>query len=111
MAVPMNAARALLQARRRARLTQRQLAATTGVAQPTIARIERGLEMPRVDTLDRLLRACGDTLEAVPLAGVGIDRTVINQLLRLTPAERIELSAQEAETLAAFDRAVGRGSP
>lgn len=106
----MNAARALLQARRRARLTQRQLAAATGVAQPTIARIERGLETPRVDTLDRLLRACGDALEAVPLAGVGVDRTVINQLLRLSPAERIELSTQEAETLSAFDRAVGRES-
>lgn len=106
----MNAARALLQARRRARLTQRQLAAATGVAQPTIARIERGIETPRVDTLDRLLRACGDALEAVPLAGVGVDRTVINQLLRLSPAERIELSAEEAGTLAAFDRAVGRRS-
>ncbi|HUR22323.1 MAG TPA: helix-turn-helix domain-containing protein [Acidimicrobiales bacterium] len=106
----MNAARALLHARRRAGLTQRRLAAATGVAQPTIARIEGGLETPRVDTLDRLLRACGDALEAVPLAGVGIDRTVINELLRLSPAERIELSAREAETLAAFDKAVGRRS-
>ncbi|HVM02290.1 MAG TPA: helix-turn-helix transcriptional regulator [Acidimicrobiales bacterium] len=106
----MNAARALLQARRRARLTQRQLAAATGVSQPTIARIERGLETPRVDTLDRLLRACGDALEAVPLAGVGVDRSVINGLLHLSPAERIELSTQEAETLSSFDQAVGRGS-
>lgn len=106
----MNAARSLLQARRRARLTQRQLAADTGVAQPTIARIERGLETPRVDTLDRLLRACGDALEVVPLAGVGVDRSVIRQLLRLSPAERIELSTQEAETMAAFDEAVGRRS-
>lgn len=107
----MNAARALVQARRRARLTQRELAAATGVAQPTVARIERGLETPRVDTLDRLLRACGDALEVVPLGGVGVDRSVIRQLLRLSPAERIELSKQEAETMAAFDEAVGRRSP
>ena len=60
----MNAARALHHARRRAKLTQRQLAAATGVAQPTIARIERGLEVPRVDTLDRLVRAAGFALEA-----------------------------------------------
>ena len=106
----MDAARALLQARRRARYSQRQLAAASGVAQPTIARIERGLETPRVDTLDRLLRACGDALEAVPLAGVGIDRTVINQLLLVSPAERLELAAREAETLAAFDKATGRRS-
>ena len=68
------------------------------------------LETPRVDTLDSLVRACGDVLEAVPLAGVGVDPTVINQLLQLSPAERIELSNQEAETLSAFDQAVGRGS-
>ena len=80
------------------------------MAQPTIARSNGAWRRPRVDTLDRLLRACGDALEAVPLAGVGIDRTVINQLLLLSPAERLRLSAQEAETLAAFDKAVGRPS-
>ncbi|MDP8976577.1 MAG: helix-turn-helix domain-containing protein [Actinomycetota bacterium] len=101
----MNAAQALLHARRRAKLTQRQLAAATGVAQPTIARIERGREVPRVDTLDRLLRACGDTVEAVPLAGVGVDRTLIRELLRLTPAERVDRAAGDAEALALFDAA------
>ena len=99
----MNPARALVLARRRAGLSQRQLAAATGVAQPTIARIERGLETPRVDTLDRLLRACGDALEAVPLAGVGIDRSVIRELLRLTPAERARRAVQDAGVLARLD--------
>lgn len=101
----MNAARALLLARRRANLTQRRLASATGVAQPTIARIERGREVPRVDTLDTLLRACGDTVEAVPLAGVGLDRTVIRQLLRLTPAERAATAVNDAEALALIDGA------
>ncbi len=101
----MNTAAALRNARRRAGLSQRRLAAATGVAQPTIARIERGHEVPRVDTLDRLLRACGDTVEAVPLAGVGLDRTGIRQLLRLTPAERIDVAAANAEALALFDGA------
>ncbi len=99
----MNAARALKQARRRAGLTQRQLAAAAGVAQPTIARIERGLEVPRVDTLDRLLRACGDAIEAVPLAGEGIDRTGIRQLLSLTPAERAATAINDARMLAQLD--------
>ena len=99
----MHTARALVLARRRAGLSQRQLAAATGVAQPTIARIERGLETPRVDTLDRLLRACGDALEAVPLAGVGIDRSVIRELLRLTPAERARRAVQDAGVLARLD--------
>src|SRR5579864_5674600 len=62
---------ALRRARRRAGLTQRGLAARTGVAQPTIARIERGLDDPRVRTLSRLLQACGETLEVSPTLGVG----------------------------------------
>ena len=101
----MDAARALRHARRRAGLTQRRLAAETGVAQPTIARIERGVEMPRVDTLDRLLRACGDTVEAVPLAGVGLDRSVIRQLLGLSPAERARSAAHDGRVLARIDAA------
>ena len=101
----MIAARSLVLARRRAGLTQRRLAAATGVAQPTIARIERGHEVPRVDTLDTLLRACGDTVEAVPLAGVGLDRSVIRQLLRLSPAERGGTAAHDARMLARLDAA------
>ena len=61
-----------------------------------------------MDTLDRLLRACGDALEVVPLAGVGVDRSVIRQLLRLSPAERLELSPQEAKTMAAFDECLSK---
>jgi transcriptional regulator with XRE-family HTH domain len=101
----MNAARSLVLARRRAGFTQRRLAAATGVAQPTIARIERGREIPRVDTLDTLLRACGDTVEAVPLAGVGLDRSVIRRLLRLSPAARAETAVHDAKVLALIDGA------
>src|SRR5712692_9376228 len=46
-------------ARRRARLTQHVLAAKLGTTQSAIARWENGAVSPRVDTLDRLLRACG----------------------------------------------------
>lgn len=101
----MNAGRALVQARRRAGFSQRHLAALSGVAQPTIVRIERGHEVPRVDTLDRLLRACGDAIETVPLAGEGVDRTVIRQMFRLTPAERLAGAVVDAAALDRFDRA------
>ena len=90
----------LRRARRRAQLTQRALAHRTGVAQPTVARIEVGSEIPRVDTLERLLRACGETMEVLPRAGVGIDRTGIRALLALTPAQRLEGLRNEAATLA-----------
>jgi transcriptional regulator with XRE-family HTH domain len=75
------------------------LAGRTGIAQPTIAKIETGNEIPRVDTLDRLLRECGEAIDVVPIAGVGIDRTGIRTLLSLTPAERIATLRDEAATL------------
>ena len=54
-------------ARGRARLSQRQLAARTGIPQPTIARIESGSQAPRFDTVSRLLGACGHELRSVPV--------------------------------------------
>jgi transcriptional regulator with XRE-family HTH domain len=96
----MDAGRVLRRARRRAHLTQRALAFQTGIAQPTVARIEVGSEVPRVDTLARLLGACDETIEALPRSGVGIDRTGIRAVLALTPRERVEALRDEAATLA-----------
>jgi len=92
------------QARRRAGLTQRALAVAADVPQSTIGRVETGRLTPRVDTLERLLRAAGCTLEAVPTLGRGIDRTQIRELLRLTPAERIRLAAADVAAIDAIDR-------
>ena len=79
--------RMLRYARSRAKLTQRALAARTGVPQETIARIERGRVDPRVGTLDRLLEGCGYGLEVEPRLGIGIDRTQIDERLD-TPMDR-----------------------
>jgi transcriptional regulator with XRE-family HTH domain len=84
------AGRMLRFARSRAELTQRQLAAKSGVPQETIARIERGRADPRLGTLDRLLEACGFGLEVEPRLGIGVDRTQIRALLELSPSERLE---------------------
>jgi predicted transcriptional regulator len=80
-------------------MSQRALAARTGVAQPTIARIERGQDDPRIGTLERLFAACDETIEAVPRAGSGVDRTEILVLLALTPAQRMASLIDEAPTL------------
>jgi transcriptional regulator with XRE-family HTH domain len=82
----------LCDARHRAHLTQRQLAEKAGIPQETIARIERGRADPRVNTLDRLLAACEFGLEVMPRLGIGIDRTQIQALLRLTPSERLAVA-------------------
>lgn len=89
-AAAVDAARALRRARQRAGLTQRELAGRTGVAQPTIARIEQGLAVPRVDTLDRLLQACGERLDSLVRGGEGVDRTLIRSMLNRTPAQRLD---------------------
>lgn len=89
----------LRNARRTAGLSQRGLAVRAGVPQPTIARIESHAVVPRVDTLDRLLSACGFGLERVRRPGAGIDRTSIRELRRLRPVERLRLAAQDARNL------------
>ncbi len=89
----------LRRARRHAGLTQRALSVATEIAQPTIARIERGQESPRADTLARLLSATGWRVVAVPPGGEGIDRSVIAQLIDLTPAERARRAVREAKVL------------
>ena len=93
-------------ARRRAGLSQRQLARRTGTPQPSISRIERGLVSPTVDTLERLIRACGMELEPIDRPGENdVDRTLIWENLRLTPADRARLAVLQWNRLEAFRRA------
>lgn len=101
----MDVAAVLRQARTSAGLSQRELASRTGIAQPTIARIEAGHVDPRVRTLDRLLSACGVELATVSRSGSGIDRTQIRELLRLTPLERLELLRLDAAGLRRLEAA------
>jgi hypothetical protein len=62
--------------------------------------IESGKTSPRFDTIERLLATCGFELEVVHRAGVGIDRSRMRELLRLSPVERARIAAQEARNLA-----------
>lgn len=101
----MSAASVLRYSRRRAGLTQRELAARSGVPQATIARIESGRSEPRFATLQRLLRECGQHLAVEDRPGVGVDRSLIREMLKLTPRERAERAAEEARNLEAFDAA------
>ena len=98
----MDAAASLREARSRAGLTQRALARRAGVPQPTVARIETGVSVPRVDTLDRLLAGCGFGLVTRPRPGAGLDRSAIRAMLGLPPAERLRVAALEARNLNRF---------
>jgi transcriptional regulator with XRE-family HTH domain len=103
----VDAARILRQARLRAGLTQRQLAGKAGVPQSVIGRIESRAVIPRVDTLDRLLEACGEGLESVPRPGRGLDRTGYRELLHTTPVERLRRTAEAASALARLRERAG----
>ncbi len=89
-------------ARLRSGLTQKELAARAGISQPALARIEAGRVVPRIDTIQRLLFHCGMSLEAIPRAGAGIDRSTIRKMLALTPEQRLQLAAKEARNLSAL---------
>ena len=86
----------LRSARRKRGLTQRQLAELSGVPQPTVARIESGAVSPRMGTLLHLLAATGHELWLGRRLGQGVDRSLIRDRLRMTPADRIRLAVAEA---------------
>ncbi len=94
----------LRHARRVAGLSQQTLSKRAGVTQASISRIEDGKASPRLDTFERLLEACGFTLELAPRLGQGVDRTAMRDLLRLSPAERARLAVEEARNLEGIGR-------
>jgi transcriptional regulator with XRE-family HTH domain len=96
------AGRMLRYARGQAGLTQRELAAKSGVPQETIARIERGRADPRLGTLDRLLEVCGYGLEVEPRLGIGVDRTQIVERLETPMSQRLEVALADDSHLFEF---------
>jgi predicted transcriptional regulator len=104
----LDAALTLREARHQVGLSQRALARLAGVPQPTVARIESGAVVPRVDTLDRLLAICGLTLTSAPVVDEPVDRTLIRELLALSPGDRLRLAAREARNL---QRLLSRAMP
>jgi transcriptional regulator with XRE-family HTH domain len=85
----LDAARVLREPRRRAGITQTELAEKARMHQPAVARLERGGAVPRVDTLERLLRACGRTLTTEPRWAVDVPRGQIRALRRVDPLYRL----------------------
>jgi hypothetical protein len=70
----------------------------TGIAQPTIARIESGLTVPRFDTFVRLLEACGESLVSVPAKDQDYQLTR-HLLLRLNPGQRAQMLLEDGASL------------
>lgn len=101
----MQSGHLLREARRRAGLTQRELAARAGTTQPAIARIESGASEPSLERLVRLVRTCGLDLDihVVPLDEDAW--TLAEQGQGLTPDERLDRLLSGVELLEAGRRA------
>jgi len=84
----MDAAGLLKQARRRARLSQRDLAQRTGIGQAVIARIESRRSTPRYETLERLLAATGHALVLAEERPPDADRWSIRAALAMSDRDR-----------------------
>lgn len=83
------AGRLLFDARRRAGLTQDELARRVGVARPLITQYETGRKDPSLTTLSRLIAACGmelrmsaDPLSPADLAQYALDARIGPELGR-----------------------------
>jgi transcriptional regulator with XRE-family HTH domain len=78
-------------ARHNAGLTQQSLATRLGTTQSAVARLERDVASPRVDTLRRALAACGQELElSSRRRNASIDEGQVAGMLRMSPAERLK---------------------
>lgn len=97
------------EARKRAQLTQRELAERAGTTQSAIARLETGRTSPTFENVIRLLRLCGMDLDIMLVERDNSDWMQAQQLLKLTPGERLEQAARLARQMQAFQREVDDG--
>lgn len=63
----MDIINATIDARKKNKLTQRELSKRSGVKQPVIARIEKCVNSPQTSTLIKLLYPMGYTIRVVPI--------------------------------------------
>jgi transcriptional regulator with XRE-family HTH domain len=90
------------EARRRAGLTQAELAAGAGTSQSGIARWESGRTAVSLDDVIRLVRLCGFDLEFMLLPRDESDIAQATRLTNLTGQERMDRHARLARQLSAL---------
>ncbi len=97
------------EARKRAGLTQRELAERAGTTQSALARLENGGSTPTFDTVLRLVRLCGFDLDVMLVERDGSDWAQALRLRQLSPEERLR-HMDEVETFMREIRAAGERS-
>jgi transcriptional regulator with XRE-family HTH domain len=87
------------EARRRAALSQRELAERAGTTQSAIARLETGRSTPTFDTVLRLVRLCGFDLDVMLVERDESDWQQARELLADTPAQRVADGVRTANVM------------
>jgi transcriptional regulator with XRE-family HTH domain len=86
-------------ARKRGGLTQAALAKRLGKSQSEIGRWERGEVQPSFETLQRIVAACGLDLVAQTYNADDSYNAHIEDMLRLTPRDRVRESVRQAQAM------------
>ncbi|MDQ3986900.1 MAG: helix-turn-helix domain-containing protein [Actinomycetota bacterium] len=85
-------------ARKRARLSQAELANRLGTHQPVVARWETGARSPDFDTVVAAIRACGLEIDTGLRETDPQEESVLSRWLRMTPVERLRANEDMLET-------------
>ena len=93
------------EARRRARLTQRELAELAGTTHSAIARLEGGRTSPSFENVLSLVRLCGLDLDVMLVERDGTDMWQAAVLLGLSPSQRLERHQRVSRQLVQLRRA------
>jgi transcriptional regulator with XRE-family HTH domain len=94
----MNGGEVIRRARRRAGLSQAELARRLGTKQPVVARWESGARAPTLETVARAVEACGLALDVAVVERDPGEDALLREWRRLTPAERVERNRRMLET-------------
>jgi transcriptional regulator with XRE-family HTH domain len=93
------------EARRRAGLTQAELAERVGTTQSAVARWERGRVAPSLDTTLRVLRSIGYDLDYMLVEHDDSDMAQAKRMLALTTNRRVVANNHTVEVMRAFQGA------
>ncbi len=98
------------EARRRAGLTQAELAERAGVPKSTVGRIESGARIPSTGMVERLVRAAGLSVSvSLTEPDPGTD-SMFERTLRRSPAERLADATRVARFVLRGRREIASGS-
>lgn len=103
------AARLIREARQAAGLTQGELARRSFTSQSAVAAYESAAKVPTAETLDRLLRSAGVTIETRPLPRGGRRNATLQELLRERRDEILEVAAKNGAANVRVFGSVARG--